>query len=103
MIYEHRTYYILPYKMPEFIEAFGTMIVPLIEKHGAKLIGAWQTAIGQNNEFTYILGFKDLADQEKFWYVFRRDKQFERYLQSGQRVSYVVSKILQPITYSPVK
>ena len=41
MVYEHRTYNILPGKMQEFVEAFGNVIVPLFEKHGAELIGAW--------------------------------------------------------------
>ncbi len=103
MIYEHRTYNILPGKMPEFIEAFGDMVVPLFEKHGARLIGTWETAIGHNNEFTYILGFKDLADQERFWRVFRQDEQLKKYRQGGTRVAYVASKILHPTTYSPLK
>jgi hypothetical protein len=103
MIYEHRTYNILPGKMPEFVEAFGNMIVPLFEKHGAKLVGAWQTAIGQNNEFVYILGFENLADQERFWRIFRQDEQYKKYSQSGVRVAFVMSKILNPASYSPLK
>ncbi len=103
MVYEHRTYNILPGKMPEFVEAFGNMIVPLFKKHGAKLIGAWQTAIGQNNEFVYILGFADLAEQERFWRVFRQDEQYKSYGQSGIRVAFVISKILHPTSYSPLK
>jgi len=103
MVYEHRTYNILPGKMPEFVEAFGEMIVPLFEKYGAKLVGAWQTAIGQNNEFVYILGFKDLAEQEKFWHVFRQDEQYKAYRQGGTRVAFVISKILHATSYSPLK
>lgn len=103
MIYEHRTYNLLPGKMPEFVEGFGNIIVPLFAKHGAKLIGAWQTAIGQSNEFVYILGFEDLADQERFWRVFRQDEEFKKYMQGGARVAYVVSKILAPTTFSPLK
>ena len=103
MIFEHRTYNIVPGKMPEFIKAFGDMIVPLFEKHQAKLVGSWQTSIGQNNEFVYILGFKDLADQERFWQVFRQDPKFMEYLQGGIRVASSISKILQATTYSPLK
>ncbi len=106
MIYEHRTYSVLPGKMSEFCEVFGNEIVPLFPKHGAKLIGTWQTAIGQSNEFVYILGFKDLADQERFWRVFHEDEGFKKYAQSSQReprVAYATSKILQPTPYSPLK
>jgi len=87
----------------EFIEAFGEIIVPLFEKHGAKLIGAWQTAIGQSNEFVYILGFKDLADRERFWQVLPQDEQFRAYIQGGTRIAFIVSKILRPIPNSPLK
>ena len=102
MIYEHRTYNLLPGKMAEFVEAFGT-IVPLFEKHGAKLIGAWQTFIGQNNEFVYILGFANLGALEKFWDSFRLDEQLKKYMAGGVRTAYVVNKILRPVAYSPLK
>lgn len=103
MVYEHRTYNILPGKMPEFVEGFGNTMVPLFEKHGAKLIGAWQTAIGQNNEFVYILGFEDLAEQERLWRVIRQDEQFKTYIKSGTLVAFVINKILRPTSYSPLK
>jgi len=89
--------------MMEFVEAFGNQIVPLFEKHEAKLIGAWQTAIGQSNEFVYILGFKDLTDRERFWQVLPQDEQFRAYMQGGTRTAYIISKILRPIPSSPLK
>ena len=103
MIYEHTTYNILPGKMPEFTETFGNMLLHLFKKYGAKLIGVWQTAIGQNNEFIYILGFEGLADQERFWQDFRQDEQFKKYRQGEPLVAYVTSKILQPTSYSPLQ
>ena len=102
MIYEHRSYYILPGKLPEFTEVFGTLI-PIFEKYGAKLIGAWQNAVGQNNEFIYILGFEDLNQREKFWQDFRQDEKFKQYQREEPRVSYLVSRILRPTSYSPLK
>jgi len=103
MIYEHRTYYILPGKMEEFVQTFGDIILPLLKKHGAELIGSWQTEIGQGNEFVYILAFRDLADRERFFKALRQDEEFKKYRQSGIRVSYTLSKILQPTSYSPLQ
>ena len=102
MIYEHRTYSILPGKMGEFTEAFGT-IVPLFAKHGAKMVGAWQTSIGSNNEFVYILGFENMAAQEKFWADFRNDEGFKVYARGGVRTDHVVNKILRPVACSPLQ
>jgi len=87
----------------EFVEAFSELIVPLFEKHGAKLIGAWQTAIGKSNEFVYILGYKDLADRERFWQALPQDEQFKTYMQGGTRIAFIENKILRPITNSPLK
>ncbi len=102
MIYEHRTYYILPGKMAEHIEAFGTLI-PVFAKHGAKMIGAWQTSIGNSNEFVYILGFENLSAQEKFWVNFRQDEKFKVYAAGGVRNEHVANKILKPVAYSPLQ
>ena len=102
MIYEHRTYTILPGKMEEYVETFGKIIVPLFEKHGAKLVGVWQTEIGQSNEFVYILGFQDLNDRDRFFKSIRQDEEFNKYRQSGLRVAYTTSKIIKPTSYSPL-
>ena len=102
MIYEHRSYYILPGKLSEFTERFGGL-VPLFEEHGGKLVGAWQSSIGQNNEFVYILGFEDLNHREKFWQDFRQDERFEQYQKEEPRVAYIINKILHPTAYSPLR
>ena len=102
MLYEHRSYFILPGKLPDFIARFGTF-VPMFDEYGAKLIAAWQTAIGQNNEFIYILGFEDLNQQQKFWQDFRQDERFKQYQKEEPRVAYVINKILRPIADSPIK
>ncbi|MFC1945220.1 NIPSNAP family protein [Chloroflexota bacterium] len=103
MIYEHRTYTILPGKMAEFVEAFGKSIAPIFPRYGAKLIGAWRPSIGQNNEFFYIVGFEDLSQQQAFWQKFREDPDVVEYRKSGVRVAYLTNKIMVPTTYSPLQ
>ncbi|MFC2059642.1 NIPSNAP family protein [Chloroflexota bacterium] len=103
MVYEHRTYDILPGKMAEFVDDFGNIIVPLFDKYGVRLVGAWQVTIGKNNEFIYILGFESLNEREKFWKDLKQDEEFRKYQQGGARTAYVTSKILQPTSYSPLK
>ncbi len=50
MIYEHRTYTVLPGKTDEEI-ARVTDWFPVIEKYGAKVVaGIFQTVIGDSNE-----------------------------------------------------
>ena len=85
-----------------FIEAFGKIIIPVFKKHGAKLIGAWQPSIGQNNEFVYILAFENLAQQESFWKAFHQDEEVAAYKKGGARVAYVTNKIIKPTPFSPL-
>lgn len=102
MIYEHRSYTLLPGKKAEFIQSFGKLM-PLFDRHGAKVVGVWHTDVGESNEIIYILGFKDFAQREKFWDDFRRDQVFIDYQKGGTRASSVVNKILRPTDYSPMK
>lgn len=103
MIYELRTYRILPGKMAEFLEAFGRIPAPLFEKHGARLIGVWETEIGRSNEVTYILAFDDLGHRDRVWQAYRADPDRARYMAEGVRVDHLVSKILRPVSYSPLQ
>ena len=70
MIYEHRSYTLTPATKTEFIEAFGKLM-PLFDKYGAKVIGVWQTDIGESNEFIYIVAFENFTQREEFWPKFR--------------------------------
>lgn len=102
MIYEHRSYTMLPGKKAEFIESFARFM-PLFDQYGAKVIGVWQTDVGEGNEFIYILAFQDFAQRERFWDKFRQDQVFIEYQRQGPRIANVINKILRPTEYSPLK
>ena len=102
MIYEHRSYSLLPGKRQEFIETFEKFM-PNFDKYGAKVVGVWQTDIGENNEFIYILAFQNFAQREEFWNNFRKDKAFLEYQRQGPYAAKVTNKILRPTKYSPLK
>ena len=63
MIYELRTYQVVPGKMKNLNDRFANITVPLFEKHGMKVIGFWETAIGEatTTELIYMLAFEDLG------------------------------------------
>ena len=103
MIYEHRTYYLLPGKLPEFLTAFEGTPMKVFERHGAKLVGFWTTEIGQSNEITYILAYNSLADMEQVKQKIGQDEEMIKYRQQPPRVEKVVAKILRPSAFSPLK
>jgi len=104
LIYEHRTYYILPGKMPEFLEGFQATPAKVFERHGAKLVGFWTTDIGQSNEIIYILAYDSLAERERIRGMIDQDEEMRSYRQAGApRVEKIVVKILRPSAFSPLK
>jgi len=103
MIYELRTYHILPGKMAEYGQGFEEFIMPIYNKLGFNVIGVWQTIIGESDEFTYMLAFDDLADREAKFRSLYGDPGLVPYRQLPIRVSRITNKILTPQPYSPMK
>ena len=102
MIYEERRYNISPAKRGGFIELLGKTLVPLIVKHGAKLIGVWETAVGERNEVVVLWAFDDVSKRMECWDNFAKDEEFVKLIPSLPVNSLTIS-ILCPVGYSPLK
>lgn len=103
MIYEHRSYYMLPGKQREFLEAFQGVPMKVFERHGAKLVGFWTTYAGQSNEVIYLLAYPDLAAREKVWQEIDRDPDMQAYRSEPPRYSHIDVKFLRPTAFSPLQ
>jgi RNAse (barnase) inhibitor barstar len=67
MIYELRRYELFPQNKKAFHDRFQNNFLPLSEKYGFKLVGAWDTEIGDGSSFTYILAWEDLNSRQTAW------------------------------------
>jgi len=103
MIYELRTYHILPGKMAEYSQVFGELMMPGFNKFGFKVIGVWQTAIGESDEFTCMLAFNDMAERDAKFKLLHADPSMVPYSQQPVRISHITNKILTSQFYSPLK
>jgi hypothetical protein len=108
MIYEERIYKIVPGRMPDILKRFTDHAVPLFERHGIKLVGFWQTAIGpSSNELTYILAYDSLEHRERAWGAFVSDPDWIRAKaeseKNGMLVADVANRILKPTAFSPLQ
>jgi len=109
MIYELRTYQVVPGKMKELNERFAKITIPLFEKHGMKVIGFWETAIGEatTTELIYMLAFENLAHYERAWNAFIADPEWQeakrRTEANGPLVNVAGAKIIEPTDYSPMQ
>ena len=103
MIYELRTYHVMPGTMAEYSKVFGEFVMPVFKKLGFRVIGVWTPVIGESDEFTYMLEFNDLAERESKFKALAAEPDMVAYRQQPTRVARVTNKIFSPQPYSPLK
>ena len=109
MIYELRTYQVVPGRMKELNDRFANITVRLFEKHGMKVVGFWETAIGEatTTELIYMLAFEDLGHYQRALDAFIADPEWQEAKQrtevNGPLVNVAGSKIIEPTDYSPMQ
>ncbi len=107
MIYELRSYEVVPGRMAALHARFQTHTLGFFRKYGIKVVGFWEAAIGTSNVLHYLLAFDDLAHRERAWNAFIADKEWQRVRDESQRdgpiVARVRNEIWQPTAYSPLQ
>jgi hypothetical protein len=121
MIYELRTYRIPPGRMPDILNRFETVTMRLFQKHGIEVVGFWTVAGEEHlvaaagarttrpdpNELVYLCRFRDAAACESAWASFRQDPEWletrKRTEANGPIVAEVISQMMDPTGFSPVK
>lgn len=108
MIYEIRRYELQQHNKNAFYERFDKQLMPILDKHGFKLMGAWNTVIGDVPETTYILAWEDLNTRQEAWKNLNADEDWARIKKESQEkhgtlVLKTHSQILAPTPYSPLQ
>lgn len=107
MIYELRTYYIMPGKMPDIQSRFANHTLGFFERHGVEVVGFWTELVGQNDTLVYITAFESMADREEKWNGFMADPEWlavrAETEKDGQIVARVENRLLQPTAFSPLQ
>jgi NIPSNAP len=107
VLYEMRTYEVVPGRMPAMHARFANHTMGFFRKHGIRVVGFWEAAIGTSNVLHYLLSWDDLAHRERSWSAFQADPEWHRVRDESQRdgpiVARVRNEIWQPTAYSPMK
>ena len=107
MIYEYRTYYVMPGRMPDLQRRFADVTMKLFKKHGINVVGFWETVFGESNEMVYILAWADLGERDRIWKAFMADPEWHEKRaeteKNGALVQRVENMFLSPTSYSSVK
>lgn len=107
MIYEQRIYEIPNNVRKAFHERFEKHAIRIMKTYGFELVGCWDEVIGDMQNFTYILVWKDLAARQQAWAKFNADPEWTQIKidsakQHGELVRKTSNKILSPTSYSPI-
>lgn len=107
-VYELRTYTTAPGKLAVLVERFGKHNLPLFEKHGIKLVGAWTPAKPDDlgDRLVYLVSFPSRQAAETAWRAFSSDPEWQAIFgkekeEHGTVVTKVENFFLAPTDYSP--
>ena len=108
MLYELRTYYAMPLRLPDLNRRFADITLGYFKKHGIQVVGFWTNELGGSSEqLIYMLAYDSLADREKKWGAFVADKErlakFAETEKNGPLISRLTAQILKPTAYSPMQ
>ena len=107
MIYELRIYEAAPGKLEALHSRFRDHTLGIFERHGIQSVGYWDEEFQGKQNLVYLLAFESKGDMEQKWAAFREDpewrKVFEETERGGALASQVVSRVMAPTDYSPMK
>ena len=108
MLYELRTYHVMPGRLPDLNRRFADITMGYFKKHGIEVVGFWTNELGgASDELIDLLAWESLADREKKWGAFVGDQErlakFAETEKNGPLVRTLTAQILRPTAYSPLK
>ncbi len=77
---DHRIYTIALRKMPEFLEVFNRLALPVLMETLGHPIGFYTSVVGPLNQFVHLWAYDDLADYERRCFARDNHPDFPAYL-----------------------
>ncbi|WP_213303655.1 NIPSNAP family protein [Paraburkholderia sacchari] len=93
---DFRIYTIALRKMPEFIEVFDRLAMPILLETLGHPLGFWTSLVGQQNQFTHLWGYDNLADYERRCLARDTHPDFPAYLKaSGHLITAQETRLIR--------
>ncbi|MGV3518024.1 NIPSNAP family protein [Luteitalea sp.] len=108
-VYEMRTYYTHPGKLPDLQARFRNHTTKLFEKHGMTNIGYWvpQDEPGHSNTLIYIVAHTNREQAMKNWTAFGADPEWVKVRTASEVNGKIVEKVdrvfMDATDYSAIK
>ncbi|WP_416424271.1 NIPSNAP family protein [Pseudomonas sp. App30] len=104
MIVDHRVYTIVPRGMPEFLEVFERLAMPILLRHLGRPLAFYTSSIGPLNQVVHLWSYEDLADFERRSLARDGDVGFAAYLQATRHLVVAQeTRIIRPVAFACLK
>lgn len=91
--------------MPDILGRFENITFGLFDRQGIKVVGFWTKK--DVNELVYVCEYADEDEMNAKWEAFRADPEWiaarEKTEANGPIVTEVISEILEPTSFSPLR
>jgi hypothetical protein len=96
---DHRTYTIALRKMPEFLEVFSNLAMPILLETLGNPVGMYVSHVGPQNQFVHLWAYASLADYEVRCEARDAHADFPAYLRaSGHLITAQQTRLIRRVT-----
>jgi len=83
---DHRIYTVRLRKMPEFLDVFNRLAMPILRETLGEPLGFYVSHVGPLNQFVHLWGYDDLADYERRCLARDTHPDFPAYLSASEHL-----------------
>jgi hypothetical protein len=83
---DHRVYTIRLRKMPEFLDVFDRLAMPVLLETLGNPLGFWTSVVGPQNQFTHLWGYDSFDDYERRASARDSHPDFPAYLKASEHL-----------------
>ncbi|MFJ1259382.1 NIPSNAP family protein [Cupriavidus sp. CuC1] len=95
---DHRIYTIALRKMPEFLEVFDRLAMPILLETLGHPVGFYVSQVGPLNQFVHLWAYQDLADYERRCLARDAHPEFSSYLSaSGHLITAQETRLIRRV------
>ena len=103
MIYLLVTLHIQRRRTLEWSQNYEKHVLPILTKHGQKLVGSWKTTIGVYDEVTNLYAFENYGEMERIRKEVAADPDWIEYMKGPGLINHEICKLIEPLSFSPMK
>lgn len=97
-IIDHRVYTIALRKMPEFIDVFRRLAMPILMQTLGRPVGFYTSLVGAQNQFTHQWFYENLSEYERRSLARDTNPDFAEYLRaSGHLITAQTSQLIRTV------